>query len=63
MNDTDDFISHRELSTQELETALLIEKGTIEAYAGNLPKSMEFWKAVENKVRIEAELRKVKAEQ
>ena len=63
MNDTDDFVSHRELTTEELETALLIEKGAIEAYAGNLAKSKEFWKAVENKVRIETELKKVKAKQ
>lgn len=62
MNDTDDFVSHRELSTEELETALLVEKGAIEAYGGNPAKSKEFWKAVENKVRIEDELRKAKAE-
>lgn len=62
MNDTDDFVSHRELSTEDLKTALLIEKGAIEAYGGNLSKSKEFWKAAENKVRIEAELRKAKAE-
>jgi hypothetical protein len=63
MNNTEDFISHRELSTDELETALLIEEGAIEAYRGNLVKSKEFWKAVENKVKIETELKKIKAKQ
>lgn len=46
------------LSKEELETALLIEQGAIEAYSRNLPKSKEFWKAVENKVKIQSALKK-----
>jgi hypothetical protein len=54
------FISLRELSADGLEAALLIKKGMIEAYAGNLTKSKDFLKAVDNKVKIETKLRKVK---
>ena len=59
MKNTDDFVSHPELSADELETALLIENGTIEAYEERLDKSKEFWKAVENKVKIERALKEI----
>ncbi len=46
------------LPTSELEAELLIHRGTIEAYKGNLDRSAEFWKAVEMKNKIEAELKR-----
>jgi hypothetical protein len=53
MEDKDNFTSFRELTSGELDAALMVEKGSIEAYSGNLARSAEFWKAVENKVKIE----------
>ena len=59
MKDKDGFTSYRELTSDELDAALMIEKATIEAYAGRLDKSAEFWKAVENKVELEGAMRQI----
>jgi hypothetical protein len=59
MKDKDNFTSFRELNIGELEAALMVEKSTIEDYKGNLSKSAEFWKAVENKLKLERTLKEI----
>ena len=59
MENKDNFTSFRELNIGELEAALMVEKATIEAYKGDLSKSAEFWKAVENKLKLERALKEI----
>jgi hypothetical protein len=59
MEDKDNFTSFQKLNIGELDGALMVEKSMIEAYTGNLSKSAEFWKAVENKLKLERALRKI----
>ena len=47
------------MTNEELQTALLVELGTIETYKGDsVRKLREFWKAVANRNIIRSELKK-----